>query len=206
MKIWHVQNAIDVFMHHSVRLVHEQVFQCIVQRRMLQRRIFNTAQKMMPRISTTERIALRSGTKGIEQFVFDGTLSNAIMRRELTEPELNAADKKMLTKLPKLLETIDEYAIMQSRRTPKDHPFWENAKREGFFGLIVPDAYGGNEMSKTGLSKLLQRVASVSTSASVHIMVPASLGPAELLSHYGTEAQKRKYLPKLAKEPFRALA
>jgi len=85
------------------------------------------------------------------------------MKQELTETALNDADRSMLQKLPGLLRTVDEYAVMKARRMPIDHPFWEHAKREGFFGLFVPDTYGGNRMSKTGLSKLLQRVASVST-------------------------------------------
>lgn len=162
------------------------------------RRAFVAAQRMMPRISVTERIALRSGTKGVERFVFDGTLSDAKMRDELPTVELNSADRKMLAKLPALLRTVDEYAVAIDRKTSIDHPFWAHAKREGFFGLIVPDEFGGNHMSKTGLSKLLQRVASASASASVHVMVPASLGPAELLAAYGTEAQKHRYLPQLA--------
>ncbi|MEC7001308.1 MAG: acyl-CoA dehydrogenase family protein, partial [Actinomycetota bacterium] len=83
--------------------------------------------------------------------------------------------------------------------TPPDHPVWAAAKREKFFGLIVPDADGGTQLTPSGLSHVLQSLASVSASVPVHVMVPASLGPAELLVHYGTPAQRRHFLPRLAK-------
>ena len=104
----------------------------------------------------------------------------------------------MITRV-NLLALVEEDEILRQRVTPPEHPFWDAARREGFFGLIVPDRYGGRKMSNTGLSKLLQRLSSRSASVPVHIMVPASLGPAELIAHYGTPAQKQKHLPRLAR-------
>ena len=46
--------------------------------------------------------------------------------------------------------------------------------------------------------KVIQKLASISSVVSSTVGVPNSLGPAELLMHYGTEEQKRHYLPRLA--------
>lgn len=160
-------------------------------------RLFSFAQKSVPRMSSTERIALRSGTPGVERLVFDGTLTASSLERYRPHA-LTPTDRKMIAKAPALLATVDESDVLRRRVTPPEHPFWSHAKREGFFGLIVPEEYGGHPMSNTGLSKLLQGLASRSASVPVHVMVPASLGPAELLAHYGTEAQRKRFLPKLA--------
>ena len=152
----------------------------------------------MPRISKTESIALKSGSKGIEKYLFDGTMSqtklNIYKNRQLT-----SIDKRMLDKAPGLLKMVNEYETLTHRKTPPQHPFWKKAREDGFFSLIVPEEYGGQKMSATGLSVLLQSLSSCSASVPVHVMVPNSLGPSELLSHYGTEKQKKYYLPKLAK-------
>lgn len=160
-------------------------------------RLFRFAQRSMPRISQTERIALESGTSGIERHVFAGRLTAAhLAKYSPLSPTAN--DVKMLERVPELLATVDEYATLQARTTPHDHPFWTHAKRRGFFGLIVPERYGGTPLSSSGLSHLLQLLSSASASVPVHVMVPASLGPAELLVHYGTQAQCDHFLPKLA--------
>lgn len=165
---------------------------------MLMTRIFRFAQRSVPKMSSTERIALRSGTAGIERAAFAGDMSLDTFKKYAPHP-LTATDKRMLAKAPSLLSEVDEATILRQRVTPPDHPFWSHAKREGFFGLIVPDKYGGNHMSNTGLSKLLQALSSCSASVPVHIMVPASLGPAELLVHYGTAEQRERFLPRLAR-------
>ena len=160
-------------------------------------RLFQFARTTMPRISNTERIALESGSPGIERHAFAGTLNHRTLDKYAPH-ELTPIDKTMLERVPSLLSTIDEYDIMTKRHTERGHAFWNHAKSQKFFGLIVPAEHGGMPMSCTGLSRLLQRLSSCSASASVHVMVPASLGPAELLTHYGTAAQKQKFLPALA--------
>ena len=162
------------------------------------KRLFQFAKTTMPSISKTERIALQSGSVGIERNVFAGKFcANSLSKYKI--PTLTKNDTKMLKAIPKLVETVNDYDILCKRVTPIDHPFWKHAKTNKFFGLIVPEKYGGVKMSSSGLSKLLQRLASASASAQVHVMVPASLGPAELLTHYGTERQKEYFLPKLAR-------
>ena len=135
--------------------------------------------------------------------MFAGRLGADHMRAYRPRPP-TSNDSKMLARVPDLLRTVDENAVLRARQTPADHPFWAHAKARGFFGLIVPEAYGGTPLSSSGLSALLQTLSSASASAPVHVMVPASLGPAELLVHYGTEAQREHYLPKLAEARFPA--
>ncbi len=162
------------------------------------KRLFSFAKKSIPSISQTERIALESGTVGIEKYVFKGNFCYDKLSSYKTH-DLTNIDKKIISRIPKLINVVNEYDVLKKRKTPKDHPFWNIAKKEGFFSLIVPEEYGGEKMSSTGLSSLLQNLSSVSASIPVHVMVPNSLGPSELLAHYGTEEQKKYYLPKLAK-------
>ncbi len=162
----------------------------------MRRRIFELARRMTPRVSQTERIALVSGTVGLERLALAGTLCKAHLDAYAPRRDY---DRRMHAKLGRLHATIDESDILHRRVTPPDHPFWNRAKEMGFFGLIVPKAHGGGELSPTALSTLLQECASISASLPVHVMVPASLGPAELLSHYGTPEQRRHFLPRLAR-------
>ena len=92
---------------------------------------------------------------------------------------------------------LDDWDITHVRR---DLPpqVWRFLKEKGFFGLIVPRRYGGLEFSAQAHSAVVMKTASRSVTAAVTVMVPNSLGPAELLLHYGTEAQKNHYLPRLA--------
>lgn len=161
------------------------------------KRLFQFAKKTLPKISKTEQIALESGTVGIERSVFQGIMNSKTLRKyKLAEP--TDIDKEMFSKLPNIIKSVDESSILMNRLTPKNHPFWNQAKKDGFFSLIVPEEYGGKKMSASGLSKLLQRLSSVSASLPVHVMVPNSLGPAELIALYGTDEQKKYHLPKLA--------
>lgn len=160
-------------------------------------RLFNFAKQTLPKISRTEQIALESGTVGIERTIFQGIMNSKTLRKyKPSEP--TDTDKEMFSKLPNIINKVDESSILMNRLTPKNHPFWDQAKKDGFFSLIVPKEYGGKKMSASGLSKLLQQLSSVSASLPVHVMVPNSLGPAELIALYGTDEQKKYHLPKLA--------
>ena len=76
---------------------------------------------------------------------------------------------------------------------------WDYLKRERFFGLVIPKEYGGRGFSALAHSTIVTKIATRSISAAVNTMVPNSLGPAELLLHYGTDEQKNYYLPRLAR-------
>ena len=160
--------------------------------------LFKWSKKIMPTISKTERIALQSGTVGIDRLIFSGSM-RAKNLDKYKETKITKIDKSMLEKIPLLKDCIKEDEIIRNTFMDISHPFWEVSKENKFFSLIFPEKYGGVPMTKTGISKLLQRISSFSAVASVHVMVPNSLGPGELLTHYGTENQKNNYLPRLAK-------
>jgi acyl-CoA dehydrogenase len=74
--------------------------------------------------------------------------------------------------------------------------------KNGFLSMIIDKKYQGNRISISAQSKVLSMISSYNPSLGVATMVPNSLGPAELLQHYGTEEQKNYYLPKLANGSF----
>src|SRR5690606_24583232 len=76
---------------------------------------------------------------------------------------------------------------------------WDFLKKERFFGLIIPKEYGGHGFSPSANSAVVAKTSTASSTLGITVMVPNSLGPAELLIHYGTEAQKAHYLPRLAR-------
>ena len=76
---------------------------------------------------------------------------------------------------------------------------WELIRKHRFFGMIIPKQYGGLGFTALAHSTVVMKIGTRSTSAAVTVMVPNSLGPGELLMHYGTEAQKAHYLPRLAR-------
>ena len=96
-----------------------------------------------------------------------------------------------------LCQMLDEWQITQDKDLPTD--VWKYLKKEGFFALCMPKAYGGHEFSAYGHAQVITAIATRSSTAAVTVMVPNSLGPAELLLHYGTDTQKNHYLPRLAK-------
>ncbi len=65
---------------------------------------------------------------------------------------------------------------------------WQYIKESGFLGMIIPKQYGGRQFSAYAHSQVIMKLATRCSAAAVSVMVPNSLGPAELLMHYGTEA------------------
>ncbi len=76
---------------------------------------------------------------------------------------------------------------------------WQFIKERGFLGMIIPKQYGGKQFSAYAHSQVVMKLATRCSAAAVSVMVPNSLGPAELLMHYGTDEQKNHYLPRLAR-------
>jgi acyl-CoA dehydrogenase len=114
-------------------------------------------------------------------------------------PTLTAAEQAFLDgPCEDLCAMLDDWDITH-RRADLPPQVWDFIKSRGFFGMIVPQRYGGLEFSAYAHSCVLLKIASRSGTASSTIAVPNSLGPAELLLHYGTEAQKNHYLPRLAR-------
>lgn len=167
-------------------------------RRFLSRMILYQMQKMKlaPKISETERAALDAGTVWIEKDIFSGAPNfRKLMHKpypDLTEEERNFLEGPV----EKLCQMIDDWKIWHDKKIPDN--IWEFLKKEKFLGIIVPKKYGGLDFSAHAHSEIIMKINSRSIPVAISTMVPNSLGPAELLIHYGTEEQKNNYLPKLA--------
>lgn len=154
--------------------------------------------KALPPMSTTEREALDAGDIWWEGNLFKGQPDWEKLyhfpKPRLTDEEQAFLDNQVET----LCRMLDDWQIVQH---DKDLPpeVWDYIKKERFFGLVAAKEYGGLGFSALAHSAVIAKIASRSISAGVTVMVPNSLGPAELIYHYGTEEQKNYYLPRLAR-------
>ncbi|GHD71072.1 acyl-CoA dehydrogenase [Luteimonas padinae] len=153
--------------------------------------------KILPPLSQTERIALEAGSVGFEGELFSGAPDwNVLMSQP--KPELTAEEQAFLDgPVEQLCRMTDDWDITHVRA---DLPpeLWQFMKDNRFFGMIIPKEYGGLGFSALAHHKVIQKLASISSVVSSTVGVPNSLGPGELLMHYGTKAQKDHYLPRLA--------
>jgi acyl-CoA dehydrogenase len=154
--------------------------------------------RMLPSMSQTEKEALEAGTVW-----WDGELFTGAPRWEkllsASPPQLTAEEQAFLDgPCEELCAMLDDWDITHVRA---DLPpeVWSFLTAKGFFAMIIPKRYGGLEFSAYAHSCVLAKVASRSTTCSSIVAVPNSLGPAELLNHYGTQEQKDYYLPRLAR-------
>ena len=167
-----------------------------LRRRLISARAMRLMASILPRLGETERIALEAGTVW-----WDGELFGGMPRWKrllgyrlpgLSEREQAFLDGPVAT----LCGMLDDWEITQRRELPP--AVWDYLKEQRFFGMIIPEAYGGLGFSALANSRVVTRLSSRSITAAVTVMVPNSLGPGELLLHYGTEEQKSHYLPRLA--------
>jgi acyl-CoA dehydrogenase len=165
---------------------------------LITRPFMKTYLKLLPRMSQTEKEALEAGTVW-----WDGELFSGAPRWDkllaARPPQLSAAEQEFLDgPCEELCRMLDEWHITHELA---DLPpqVWEFLKSRGFFAMIIPKRYGGLEFSAYAHSCVLAKIASRSATTSSTVAVPNSLGPAELLNHYGTEEQKDYYLPRLAR-------
>lgn len=154
------------------------------------------AMELIPHISETERVAIEAGAVWVEGELFSGKPDFKKMLAE-PYPQLTPEEKAFLDgPVEKLCEMTNDWRIWQEREIPKD--VWEFIKQEKFLGMIIPKKYGGLEFSALCHSEVVKKISARSIPVGITVMVPNSLGPAELLNHYGTEAQKERYLRRLA--------
>jgi len=165
------------------------------------RNIFNRIKKIIPKVSETEIIALRSGGTGIDREIFQGKIDYKKLlspitiinnKNSLQTDVMNSNTEELLQKIG----TIPVYPnknIMETMST---------LGSKGFLGMIIDKKYGGNKLSIENQSSILTKISSFNPSLGVVTMVPNSLGPAELIQHYGTKEQQDYYLPKLANGTF----
>ena len=154
------------------------------------------ALKLIPSISATERTALEAGVVWMEAELFSGKPN---FKTLLAQPyhELSTEEKNFLeNEVEQLCSMVDDYKFFRTKMMAPE--VWDFIRRKGFLGMIIPKEYGGKGFSHSMHSAVIQKVSSRSIGTAIYVMVPNSLGPAELLVRYGTDAQKKKYLPKLA--------
>ncbi|MEO8400792.1 MAG: acyl-CoA dehydrogenase [Gammaproteobacteria bacterium] len=165
--------------------------------KLISKPILKFYRNVMPTMSRTERDALAAGTVGWEGELFRGNPHwNNLLN--LPKPSLSDDEQEFLNgPVEELCGMINDWDITQNRA---DLPpeIWTFLKEKGFFSLIITKEYGGKAFSAYAHSQILTKVYGVSASVATTIAVPNSLGPAELLIHYGTAEQKKYYLPRLA--------
>ncbi len=153
--------------------------------------------KILPPLSETERVALEAGTVGFEGELFSGKPDWRVLLDQ-PAPTLSAEEQAFLDgPCEALCRMTDDWDITHVRA---DLPpeMWEFIKKNRFFGMIVPKEYGGLGFSALANHKVIEKLSTISSVVSSTVGVPNSLGPAELLMHYGTQEQKDHYLPRLA--------
>jgi acyl-CoA dehydrogenase len=157
--------------------------------------LFSRVKSIIPKISETELIALRSGGVSIDRDIFSGKINKAffdVLPNSLTKTETDY----LYNTVDDVLSTIGKNKLYPSKEITKNMRIVGDA---GLLGMIIDTKYGGSKLSITAQSKILSKLSSYNPSLGVVVMVPNSLGPGELLQHYGTETQKNEYLPRLAK-------
>ena len=152
---------------------------------------------MLPSMSDTEREALEAGNVWWDGELFSG-MPNWDRLMSYPAPELSEEEQAFLDgPCEELCRMLDEWKINHELADmPKD--VWDYMIEHKFFAMIIPKDYGGLGFSALANATVIQKLASRSATASSTVGVPNSLGPAELLLHYGTDEQKQRYLPGLA--------
>ena len=153
---------------------------------------------MLPTISKTESDALAAGSVWWEGELFSG-FPNWQILNELPAAKLTDEEKAFLEgPTEELCNLLNEWEITHKLLDMPEN-VWTFIKKNGFFSMLIPKEYGGLGFSPVGISMVLTKIASRSATAASSIGVPNSLGPAELLLHYGTDEQKQYWLPRLAR-------
>jgi acyl-CoA dehydrogenase len=159
--------------------------------------IFSTYQKLLPQMSSTEQEALEAGTVWWDGDLFSGKPDwnkwLAVPRATLSAEEQAFVDGPT----NELCSMLNEWNVTHEAHDLPPN-VWQFIKDNGFLGMIIPKEYGGKGFSAYGHSQVVMKISTRSSTAAVSVMVPNSLGPGELLMHYGTKAQKDYYLPRLA--------
>jgi acyl-CoA dehydrogenase len=175
-----------VFLHKPTRV------------KLVTQNLFNLIEKkgLLPKISDTEKTALRAGDVWVEGELFSGKPDfEKIFANPY--PTLSQEEKEFIdNEVNVVCAMTSDWEVFERRDLPKE--VWKYLKEKKFFGMIIPKEQGGLGFSAYGHSCVIEKLASHSQVLAITVMVPNSLGPAELLLHYGTDTQKKHYLPRLA--------
>lgn len=169
-----------------------------LRRYLITKHLFKFYNRIMPSMSRTEKEAISAGTVTWEADLFRGN-PNWDKLLKMPPAKLSDEEKAFLDgPVNTLCAMIDDWDITHNRADmPK--AMWQFLKENGFFALIIPKEYGGKGFSAYAHSQIIVKISGRSITVSSTVAVPNSLGPAELLLHYGTKEQKDHYLPRLAR-------
>ncbi|NQD95765.1 acyl-CoA dehydrogenase, partial [Pseudomonas sp. CrR25] len=159
--------------------------------------LFAWFQRVLPPMSDTEREAIEAGTVWWDGELFSGRPD---WDKLLAYPKAQLSDEEQAFidgPTEELCAMVSDWQIGQQLDLPAKA--WEHIKAHGFFALIIPKEYGGKGFSAYAHSQVAMKLATRSGDLASTVMVPNSLGPAELLLHYGTDEQRQHYLPRLAR-------
>ncbi|WP_215406908.1 acyl-CoA dehydrogenase [Janthinobacterium sp. JC611] len=167
-----------------------------VRRALLAPHLLALFKRILPSMSGTERDALEAGTTWWDAELFSGRPDWS--RLLAYGPASLTAEERHFLKhdVERLCELVNDWQTQQQLDLPEQA--WAYMKSQGFLGMIIPKQYGGKQFSAYMHSQVVMKLSSRCSALAVTVMVPNSLGPAELLLHYGTEEQKDYYLPRLA--------
>ena len=154
---------------------------------MLSNKLYNYIKSLIPKISNTELIALRSGNTSIDRQILTGSIS--------IPSQIKPKNKLPANMITELLDSFDNTPLYPNNN---DNYWIQYLAKNKFFSFLIDEKYGGIKLSVNEMSEVLTKIASVDPALGVATMVPNSLGPGELITHYGTEKQKNNYLPRLA--------
>ncbi len=168
-----------------------------LRRKLITGPLFGWFQKVLPPMSATERDAIEAGTVWWDGQLFSGRPDWDVL---LSYPAARLSDEERAFiegPVEELCAMVSDWEIGQQLDLPEKA--WQHIKSNGFFGLIIPKEYGGKGFSAYAHSQVVMKLSTRSGDLASTVMVPNSLGPAELLLHYGTDEQRQHYLPRLAR-------
>ncbi|WP_255990318.1 acyl-CoA dehydrogenase [Chitinolyticbacter albus] len=160
--------------------------------------MFQVFKKITPPMSQTEQEAVDAGTVWWDRDLFSGK-PDFDRLHSFPAPKLTAEEQAFIDgPTEELCAMLDDWKITTETKDLSAEA-WQFIKDQGFLGMIIKREYGGLEFSNYAHARVVTKIATRSGSAAVTVMVPNSLGPGELLQHYGTEEQKNYFLPRLAR-------
>src|SRR5437870_6939241 len=169
-----------------------------IRRKLVTDRVLALYRRILPDMSQNEKEAIAAGTVWWDGDLFSGR-PDFDKLLAVPEPRLSAEEQAFLDgPVEELCAMCNDWEITHELQ---DLParVWQFIKDKGFLGMIIPKKYGGLGFSALAHSAVVMKLSTRSGAAAISVMVPNSLGPAELLIHYGTDEQKNHYLPRLAK-------
>ena len=168
-----------------------------LRRPVLSRHVLKWFQSVLPPMSQTEKAAIDAGTTWWDADVFSGKPDWDKLLKFPATPLSDEEQAFLDGPVEELCVMLDDWQINHELNDLPEN-VWQFLKVNCFFGMIIPKEHGGLGFSPRGQSEVVMKIATRSPAAAITVMVPNSIGPAELLLHYGTEDQKNHYLPRLA--------